>query len=521
MKSENCGSWLTSRSTTGSSWGPMTVPHLSIVSPVFQAEACVPELCRRLKQALAPITENFEIILIEDRSPDNSWAAIQAEATQDPRVRGIRLARNSGQHVAITAGLDFAEGDWVVVMDCDLQDSPEDIPHLYATAIQGYEIVIAQFYERTESTFRQGVSRAFWSGLSWLAGITFDHRSGNFRIMSSRVVKNFRNYREQLRFLGGITALMGFTTTTLKLTRKERYTGRSSYTLQKLFSIAIDIAMAYSDKPLKLSVFVGFIISALALVVGGTILILGINGKVEVPGWASVMVSLYFLSGLIIANLGLIGYYIGKIFDESKRRPLYNIEKTTYDILANTQSHLRGVASGGSVIWITGLSGSGKSTLASELAARLRAEKRLTILLDGDELRKVLNAVSSTESNHGREARLSLAKRYALLCQLLAAQGFTVIIATISLFHEVHAWNRANLPGYFEIYLKVPVEELRRRDPKGIYRRFDAGELTHVAGLDLPIDEPSSPDWVVEFEPSRPLAVVVDELMQRLEKRGS
>lgn len=490
------------------------MPHISIVSPVYRAESCVAELCRRLKLALAPISEDFEIILVEDRSPDNSWAAIQNEARKDSRVCGIRLAKNFGQHRAITAGLDIARGDWVVVMDCDLQDPPEEIPQLYAKAREGYEMVVAQFDERSESPLRQKISQSFWAGLSWLAGIPFDPRIGNFRIMSRRVVENFRSYREQLRLLGGITALMGFTTTSLPLKRNERFAGETSYTFRKLLSIAVDIAMAYSDKPLKLSVLAGLMISVLAIIAGAVIFVLGLVGTIDVPGWASVMVSLYLIGGLIIANLGVIGYYIGKTFDETKRRPLYIIENTTFDFPAVQPEPAQQPV--GRVLWITGLSGAGKSTLAHETVSRLRANGEAVVMLDGDELREVFGAVAANSKNYGREGRLALAMQYAHLCRILAAQGMTVVIATISLFREVHVWNRANLPGYFEVYLKVPVDELRRRDPKGIYRRFDAGELTHVAGLDLTIDEPEAANWVVEFEPGRSSAVLADELLKTL-----
>ena len=173
----------------------------------------------------------------------------------------------------------------------------------------------------------------------------------------------------------------------------------------------------------------------------------------------------------------------------------------------------------GRVIWITGLSGAGKSTLAHDVVAKLRESGEAVVMLDGDELREVFGAVAANANNHGREGRLALAMQYAHLCRVVAAQGLTVVIATISLFREVHAWNRANLPGYFEVYLKVPVEELRRRDPKGIYRRFDAGELTLVAGLDLPIDEPEAPDLVVEFAPGRSVTVLAEELNQILSTR--
>lgn len=171
----------------------------------------------------------------------------------------------------------------------------------------------------------------------------------------------------------------------------------------------------------------------------------------------------------------------------------------------------------GKVIWITGLSGAGKTSLASELTARLSSQGRAVVRLDGDELREIFGvSTASRPEDYGRDSRLALARRYGLLCNLIASQGFTVVIATISLFHEVHAWNRDNLPGYFEVYLKVPTEELRRRDPKGIYRRFDAGELTGVTGLDIAFEEPLSPDWVAEFSPGTTAKDLSEELLDIL-----
>lgn len=173
----------------------------------------------------------------------------------------------------------------------------------------------------------------------------------------------------------------------------------------------------------------------------------------------------------------------------------------------------------GMVVWITGLSGAGKSTLAAALIQRLREGDSSAILLDGDELREVFGAVSINADNHGREGRLALAMQYAHLCRMLVKQGFTVVIATISLFKEVHEWNRKHIPEYFEVYLKVPPEELRRRDPKGIYKRFDAGEIFHVAGLDLPIDEPEYSDLIFNFEEALSLKDMTEILLTHIDKR--
>ncbi|MHA6196107.1 adenylyl-sulfate kinase [Pseudomonas wadenswilerensis] len=175
----------------------------------------------------------------------------------------------------------------------------------------------------------------------------------------------------------------------------------------------------------------------------------------------------------------------------------------------------------GQVVWITGLSGAGKSTLAREFTARLRHQGHSVVMLDGDELRDVFGTTASHPQSYERSGRLALAMQYAQLCRVIATQGHIVVIATISLFREIHAWNRTHLPGYFEVYLKVPVEELRRRDPKGIYRRFDAGELSNVAGLDVPIDEPRMAEWVAEFDPQHTAMTLTDDLLHRFIKGKS
>lgn len=308
------------------------MPKLSVVIPVYGADSCLPELCNRLHKSISSITEDYEIILVDDRSPDSSWSKIIKEANLDSRVYGIRLSKNFGQHRAITAGLDIADGDWVVVMDCDLQDPPEAIPELYNKALEGYNIVMASFEERKESWVRQFISKLFWFILSRLAGFEFDFKNGNFRIMSRLVIQNFRKYREQLRILGGINNLMGFTKCSIKIERQERYSGKSSYTIPKLLSMALDICLAYSEKPLKFAVGIGLSLSSLSVIVGIYFIYLQLNGYLEVPGWASIIVSMYFLGGLILASIGVLGHYVGRIFAEVKNRPLYLVEQSTRTI---------------------------------------------------------------------------------------------------------------------------------------------------------------------------------------------
>ena len=171
----------------------------------------------------------------------------------------------------------------------------------------------------------------------------------------------------------------------------------------------------------------------------------------------------------------------------------------------------------GRVLWITGLSGSGKTTLAKETVRQLREHSSAVVSLDGDRLREMFAIEGANGQSYDRKGRLKLAMQYAYLCKTLSMQGFTVVIATISMFREVYGWNRSHLPGYFEVYLKVPIEELRRLDSKGIYSRFDAGKLQNVAGLDLNVDEPEKPDFEVEIKSTRCVALLASQLINKFQ----
>jgi dolichol-phosphate mannosyltransferase len=308
-----------------------SIPQLSVVIPVYKAEHCLDELYRRLKVSLESISQNFEIILVEDCGGDNSWGVIERIAANDSRVRGIQFSRNFGQHCGITAGLDHCSGDWVVVMDCDLQDRPEEIPRLYSKALEGYDIVLARRGARQDPLLKRFTSWLFYKTFSYLADIEYDGESGNFRIMSRKVVVNFRRMGEQLRFFGGLVQWMGFPTASIEVEHAERFEGQSTYTFAKLWKLAAETIIAHSDKPLRLAVRFGFIMAFFSFCYGAYILGRAMFYDSPIPGWSSLIVSLYFIGGIIIGILGILGIYLGKTFDESKKRPLYIIRRATYD----------------------------------------------------------------------------------------------------------------------------------------------------------------------------------------------
>lgn len=307
------------------------MPIISVVIPVYKAENCLDELYRSLAAALETITSDFEIVLVEDCGGDRSWEIIERLSAQDARVKGFQFSRNFGQHYGITAGLDHCDGDWVVVMDCDLQDRPEEIPRLYAKAQEGYDVVLARRGVRQDHPLKRFTSWLFYKIFSYLADIEYDGQTGNFRIMSRKVVENFRRMREQLRFFGGLVQWMGFPTASIEVQHAERHEGKSTYTFAKLWKLASETIIAYSDKPLRLAIRFGFMMAFAAFCYGVYIFTHSLLYGSPIEGWSSLIVSLYFIGGLIISILGIMGIYLGKAFDESKKRPLYIVRRATFD----------------------------------------------------------------------------------------------------------------------------------------------------------------------------------------------
>ena len=301
-------------------------PHISVVSPVYRAEKIVPELVKQLHENLAIITDDYEIILVNDASPDNSWMSITAECEKDKRVKGINLSRNFGQHYAITAGLNYAKGNWVVVMDCDLQDRPDEIPNLYWKAEEGYDSVFAQRIERQDSFFKRLFSKMFYSLFSYLTETKQDASVANFGIYRKCVIEAILSMHDQIRFFPTMIQWVGFRKCYLPVQHADRYEGKTSYNFKGLLRLAINNIVAFSDKPLRLTVKIGFVISLFSFLLAIYNIFAHLIGIITVEGFTSTIFSIWFVSGLMLVVLGVVGLYVGKTFENVKKRPTYIIQ---------------------------------------------------------------------------------------------------------------------------------------------------------------------------------------------------
>lgn len=300
--------------------------EISVVIPVYGCRECLTALHERLSAAVEPISGDFELVFVDDRSPDGAWEALQELARKDPRVRLLRLSRNFGQHAAITAGLAEASGDWVVVTDCDLEDPPEEIPRLYAKAREGYDFVLARRRRRRQSLFRRVAARAYRGLSNLLAGTEVDPRLTNLSVVSRQVVDAFLRLGDQDRQYVLILLWLGFAHTTIEVDQDPRYAGRSSYTLRELIRVAADGIFFQTTRLLRFIVLVGFAVALLGVAMAAVVVYTYI---VEDPpqGWASLSVLVLILSGFIIASTGVMGLYIGKVFNQVKGRPLYVVDE--------------------------------------------------------------------------------------------------------------------------------------------------------------------------------------------------
>ena len=303
------------------------MPKISVVAPVYGCCGSLKELYERLKQTLSTISEDFEIILVNDASPDDSWSVIRELVGEDDRIKGINLSRNFGQHKAIAAGLHHAQGDWVVVMDCDLQDRPEEIVKLYNKAQEGYDAVFGQRIGRQDSRRKRWTSRAFIAIYDYLSDSKTDPTIGNFSIISRKVVEGLMQFKEQHHAYTFFVIWLGFKRTYVEVEHAKREIGKSSYNFKRLIQLATDNIVSQSNKLLRMSIKFGFAMAFFSALYALYLVLKYFATDEIIPGWTSVMVSIYFIGGLLFANFGLIGLYIGKIFDETKDRPLYVIDE--------------------------------------------------------------------------------------------------------------------------------------------------------------------------------------------------
>ena len=298
---------------------------LSVVIPVYGCGDCLVVLHQRLVAALNQITPDFEILLIDDRSPDRSWEVIRDLASADPRVRAIRLSRNFGQHATLSAGLALAKGEWTAVMDCDLQDRPEDIPRLYARAMEGYDLVLARRKRRGHSGLRAALAWGYFKSMNIFMGTELEGEFGTFSLISSQVRDAFLAFRETDRHYLFILHWLGFNRGTIEIEHDPRFSGRSSYSLGALLNHAVAGMFFQTTKLLLYIVYFGFVLAAIGLVSAACFVYLYAVAHPP-PGWTSVIVMLLVVGGFIITSTGVTGLYIGRIFQQVKERPLYVID---------------------------------------------------------------------------------------------------------------------------------------------------------------------------------------------------
>ncbi|GBD99334.1 hypothetical protein BMS3Abin07_01369 [bacterium BMS3Abin07] len=308
--------------------------EFSIVIPIYNEEENIPELYRRLTAVMKKLCEDegmekesYEIILVDDGSTDRSWLLIKGLHEKDQKIKGIRFSRNFGHHIAITAGLDHAEGNAVILMDGDLQDPPEEIPKLYEKFIEGYDLVYAEREKRDDPLLRKIISWIYLRVLKIITNLEINLESGIFRIMSKRTVENLRRLREKSRFLLGLMGWVGLPQAKVKIERHKRYSGSSKYTLFKLFKLAWHGVTSFSYVPLQLATYLGFLVAVMSFLLGLFMLYRKLFLGIPILGYASIIVSLFFLGGVILLVLGVIGEYIGRIYTEVQNRPLYVIQE--------------------------------------------------------------------------------------------------------------------------------------------------------------------------------------------------
>jgi dolichol-phosphate mannosyltransferase len=305
----------------------MTVTF-SIVVPIYDELENIPELYRRLRATLESVGETWELILVDDGSTDGSTERIRELASQDKRVRPVIFARNFGHQVAITAGWDYARGDAVVIIDADLQDPPEVIPELIARWRKGYEVVYAVRAGREgESWFKKVTASLFYRLIYRITDVKIPLDSGDFRLLDRKVVEVLKTMRERYRFPRGMAAWVGFRQIGVEYARAERFSGVTKYPFKKMFRLAINAITGFSYFPLQLATYFGFVSAGISIIAIPVVIVTRLTGSQAFLGQASTLIAVLFLGGVQLISLGVLGEYIGRLYDEAKGRPLYVVRE--------------------------------------------------------------------------------------------------------------------------------------------------------------------------------------------------
>lgn len=300
--------------------------EMSVVVPVYGCQACLVELHRRICDAVEPLVADFELVLVDDGSPDEAWATMRELAATDKRVTALRLSRNFGQHAAITAGLAASRGRWVAVLDCDLQDPPEEIPRLYAKALEGYDVVLSRREERREPLPRRLAAGAYFRLHNLIARGNLHTNYTNLSIVSRKVVDSFLALRDLDRQYLLILHWLGFRRAELEVRQSDRPVGKSSYSFRQLMRVALDGIFFQSTVLLRLTIYVGFGLAILGVLLAGYALLSWTTGH-QLPNWTALPMFGLFLAAFIIISGGVSGLYVGKIFDQVKGRPLFVVDE--------------------------------------------------------------------------------------------------------------------------------------------------------------------------------------------------
>lgn len=301
--------------------------ELSVISPIYKGEKMLDELVSRIEASVETFTDSYEIILVNDCSPDNSWARIKEICSKDKKVKGINLSRNFGQHYAITAGLTASKGEWTVVLDCDLQDRPEEIPMLYNKAQEGYDTVFAEIQEREDRFLKKFTSRAFNYVFAYFTDSKVGRKTNNFGIFHRQVIDAILSMGDYIRWFPIEVLWVGFRIGYHPVTKDARAEGKSSYTWRRLIAYALNNIIAFSNKPLRLAVQFGFFIVLLSLFAALFFLIRYLAGGIGVDGFTTIVISLWLIAGIVISLIGMVGIYVGRVFDETKGRPMYIVKE--------------------------------------------------------------------------------------------------------------------------------------------------------------------------------------------------